>query len=89
MEPNNGKKRWLTEVGCWLSQGLNLFICVKGSAADETVSSRVGKYKKFNKGKVPFTFGWPEIFLYLVYHSMSRLPYFKGHFLQAIELDEG
>lgn len=89
MEPNNGKKSWLVEAGCWISQGLNLFICVKGATADETVSSRIGKYKKFNKGSVPFLFGWPEPFYYLVYHTLSRVPYLKGHFIQAIELDEG
>ena len=89
MEVNNPKKKWFTEFGCWLSQGINLFICVKGSSADETVSSRIGKYKQFNKGTVPFTFGWPEPFLYVVYHILSRTPYFKGHFLKAIESDEG
>jgi len=89
MEINNYKKRWINEVGCWMSQGLNLFICVTGATADETVSSRIGKYKTLNDGKVPFYRDWPIPFYYLTYHVVRRLPYFKGHFLRAIEADEG
>ena len=89
MEVNNPKRRWINEVGCWLSQGLNLFVCIKGSTADETVSSRIGKYKKFNKGRVPFSFIWPEPFYYVVYHVLNHIPYLRGHFVRAIELDEG
>ena len=88
-EVNNPKKTWLREFGCWLSQGINLFVCIKGSTADETVSSRIGKFKKFHKGRVPFYFMWPEPFYYVVYHSLSRIPYLKGHFIKAIEKDEG
>ena len=88
-EVNNPKQKWLREVGCWLSQGLNLFICIKGSTADETVSSRVGKYKEDNLGRVPFKLSWPIPFYYIVYHTLSRIPYLKGHFIRAIESDEG
>ena len=89
MEINNTKKLWIGEVGCWLSQGINLFICVKGSTADETTSSRIGKYKRANGGKVPFRLAWPIPFYWLVYHILNYIPYLKGHFVRAIELDEG
>ncbi|WP_321367893.1 hypothetical protein [uncultured Desulfuromusa sp.] len=33
--------RWLKEAGCWISQGLNLALCIRSSTADEAVSSRI------------------------------------------------
>ena len=87
-EINNPKHKWLKEFGCWLSQGINLLVCVKGSTADETVSSRIGKYKTIN-GHVPFHFSWPIPFYWVVYHILSRIPYLRGHFIRAIEPDEG
>jgi hypothetical protein len=89
MEVNNRDKSWVVEFGCWLSQGLNLVLCVKGATADETVSSRVGKYKLKNNGEVPFPLSWPELFFWVTYHVLSRIPYLKGHFIRAIESDEG
>lgn len=80
--------RWIKEFGCWLSQGLNLFVCVKGATADETVSSRIGKYKTIYKG-VPFFREWPIPLYWVVYHVLSRMPFLKGHFVKSIEPDEG
>jgi len=89
VEVNNPKKRWIVEFGCWLSQGINLFLCIKGSSADETLSSRIGKYKKQNKGRVPFKKSWPVPVFWITYNILSRVPYLKGHFIRAIEINEG
>ena len=86
-EINNPEKTWLREFGCWLSQGLNLFICIKGSTADETVSSRIGKYKRIYGG-VPFSWQWPVPFYWITYHTLHKMPYLKKHFINAIEEDE-
>jgi len=88
-EVNNPNKTWLREFGCWLSQGINLFICIKGATADETTSSRIGKYKTENNGEVPFNKEWPIPFYWIVYKVLHKCPYLKKHFINAIEEDEG
>ena len=88
-EVNNPKKTWLREFGCWLSQGVNLLLCIKGATADETTSSRIGKYKKANRGEVPFKKEWPIPVFWATYHVLHRVPYLKKHFINAIEIDEG
>ncbi len=83
-------KLWLGEVGCWISQGMNLFICIKGSTADETVSSRIGKYKRANNNNtVPFKLEWPVPIYWITYKLLYKMPFLKKHFINAIEDDEG
>lgn len=75
--------RW----GCYISQGLNVFL-LDGSE-DETTSSRIGKAKKGNGGVMPRGEGWLGFWLYYIHFVLIRVPFLKGHFIKAIEIDEG
>jgi len=80
-------KTWIGRLGCWISQGFNLFLF--NGSEDETVSSRIGKYKRANNNTVLFKWEYKIVFWWLLYNILSRVPILKGHFLNAIEDDEG
>lgn len=72
-------------IGNWISQGFNVLFC--GGSEDETTSSRIGKAKEANGGKVPFTWKWPGLVFWCLDPILEVID--KNHSVEAIEPDEG
>lgn len=74
-------------VGKW---GLNILIAIDqlgnaigGGDPDETISSRIGKIKKANGGKIPWTHPVSKI----IDAGLEKID--PGHSIRCIEADEG
>ena len=79
-------KSWLRRVGNCLSQLFNV-VFLNGDE-DETTSSRIGKLK-VKTGEMPRPTGYTSFVLYIIHAILIRFPVLKGHFIKAIECDEG
>ena len=81
------KKSKLRRIGNCISQ-LGNVILLNGDE-DETISSQIGKAKTSNNGRMPKPHNSATWWMYWIHAILIRVPGLKGHFINAIELDEG
>lgn len=72
--------QYILNILIWLDQGLNT---LTGGDPDETVSSRLGKLKENNAGRIP----WSRPLSKIIDYGLDKID--KNHSIDAIEHDEG